>query len=919
MRRIALLLGVLTAILFVCSCSETNGASGDKEERKIDSIPGMVRVSPQDTLVALGTNEALAKFEERPSMLVNINYDFFIGLHEVTCGEFNGLMKDVTGLSLECEGENLPAANLTYFDAVLFANARSKAEGFDTVYTYSASVFDGDNHCTDLDGFAYNPEVNGFRLPTEAEWMYVACRNWNLDSNWTAGNSGNMTHEVCSFAVGENAPCDMAGNVKEWVNDWLGIFRDTLVTNYIGAPDGGALGQRILKGGSYRNEVGSIYLHSRGDVYTVTSSMMADYVGFRLAFGKIPDAVWMNSDGSIETSRVVPIAKASKVRSVTGSFRTKLVFRNDLTGNLAFIDYSSGLLSTIEIDDSLNVYHPDISPDGRRVAFCTGLEGVSGKSALYVRDLNAEGSNLVQLDVKSAAIPRWRVLENGDTAIVYVTDAGNNKSESNFKSASTWQVKFAAGKFGTPEKLFDGSFHGGISEDNTLAVTGARLLRARVAESGSDLSGNAEDVLWYSGEQACNASLAKDSSKRTLFLDFGTSTGRNFVGKDYGTHERILMVDSTGNLIGSVAAPSGYSFDHSEWAVGGHNLAVATLTNSEGVHEKIVLIDLSDSSMTDLAYGDELWHPALWVGETAPSSAEYSLNLDSAGIYIEDDSDPLLSHKMSLFWSHADSLKVVALGSSRMSTGFNASGITNGPAINLASIPSDMDISLYLAKNYIFNHCGRLEFIIVGIDFDLWSEAGSVTIARNLLSFPGYLYDVDHNFWTDYGAGEMKSINKTILEENEIFRPYQRFMGWVYVDEGYSWEGEGDYESPFVNDSIWSDNPDTYMRNMIELEELVEIAANKGVHVIGVVFPQSPYYKQTGAYGRHGMRRSHAEQLMEEVKRIGNRHPNFTVMDENRMGDHDYPDSLAYDFDHLNAAGGEVLTSRIDSLMQSLK
>lgn len=917
--RLGLLI-LFAILLYACSNSDGTGLSGDSSEKcGIESLPGMVRVSPQDTLVALGTNDALAKFEERPSMLVNINYDFFIGLHEVTCGEFNGLMKDVTGLSLECEGENLPAANLTYFDAVLFANARSKAEGFDTVYTYSASVFDGDNHCTDLDGFAYNPEVNGFRLPTEAEWMYVACRNWNLDSNWTAGNSGNTTHEVCSFAVGENAPCDMAGNVKEWVNDWLGIFRDTLVTNYIGAPDGGALGQRILKGGSYRNEVGSIYLHSRGDVYTVTSSMMANYVGFRLAFGKIPDAVWMNSDGTVETSRVVPIAKASKVRSVTGSFRTKLVFRNDLTGNLAFIDYSSGLLSTVEIDDSLDAYHPDISPEGRRVAFCTGLEGVSGKSALYVRDLNAEGSNLVQLDVKSAAIPRWRVLESGDTVIVYVTDAGNNKDESSFKSASTWQVKFADGKFGTPEKLFDGAFHDGISEDNTLAVTGARLLRVRVAKAGSTLNGNAEDELWYNGEQACNASLAKDGSKRTLFLDFGTSTGRRFVGKDYGTHERILIADSTGKLKGSVAAPAGYSFDHSEWAVGGRNLAVATLSNSEGVHEKIVLVNLSDSSVTDLAYGDELWHPALWVGETAASSENYSLNLDSAGVYIENDSDPLLSHKMNLFWSYADSLKVVALGSSRMSMGFNALGITNGPAINLASIPSDMDISLYLAKNYIFNHCGQLEFIVVGLDFDLWSEAGSVNIARNLLSFRGYLYDVDHNFWTDYGADEIKSINRTILEENEFFRPVQRSMGWVEVNEGYSWESDGEYESPFVDDSIWSDNPDSYMRNMIELEELVEIAANKGVHVIGVIFPQSPYYKQTGAYGRHGMRRSHAEQLMEEVKRIGNRHPNFTVMDENKMGDHDYPDSLAYDYDHLNADGGKVLTARIDSLMRTLK
>ena len=70
------------------------------------------------------------------------------------------------------------------------------------------------------------------------------------------------------------------------------------------------------------------------------------------------------------------------------------------------------------------------------MAFCTKIEGLSGKSVLYVRDLNKGGSNLARLDVGSAAIPRWRVLENGDTVIVYVSDAGNNKDDAAFRSAS---------------------------------------------------------------------------------------------------------------------------------------------------------------------------------------------------------------------------------------------------------------------------------------------------------------------------------------------------------------------------------------------------------------------------------------------------------------------------------------------------
>ena len=85
--------------------------------------------------------------------------------------------------------------------------------------------------------------------------------------------------------------------------------------------------------------------------------------------------------------------------------------------------------------------------------------------------------------------------ENGDTVITYVTGAGNNSSVKSFKSMSTWQVPFANGKFGKPVKLFDGSYHGGVSEDGRLAVTGSKILRANV---------NGKETVWYNGEQACN-------------------------------------------------------------------------------------------------------------------------------------------------------------------------------------------------------------------------------------------------------------------------------------------------------------------------------------------------------------------------------------------------------------------------------
>lgn len=36
-----------------------------------------------------------------------------------------------------------------------------------------------------------------------------------------------------------------------------------------------------------------------------------------------------------------------------------------------FVNYNDGTLSVADIEDTLEVYHPDISPDGKHVAFCT--------------------------------------------------------------------------------------------------------------------------------------------------------------------------------------------------------------------------------------------------------------------------------------------------------------------------------------------------------------------------------------------------------------------------------------------------------------------------------------------------------------------------------------------------------------------
>ncbi len=915
-----------TAVLPVIDTTEVTPASEDTiQNDSTQEIEGMLRLSGDK--VMLGTNDKSFKANERPAMKVSLNYDFYMDIHEVTCDEYASIAKKA-GLKTfgKCENDSLPLTDITYYDAILFANAKSKLEDRDTVYTYRSAIFDDEKHCTNLEGFAFHADVEGYRLPTEAEWVYAATKAWNAKNSWNNGNSEYKLHPVCSMGTDSAGFCDMAGNAMEWVNDWLGQFHDTTVTNYVGAPDGGDTGERIVKGGSYNSSSVEVNPYSRGDVYTVTSSTRAEYVGFRLALGKIPNALWMSNDGHSTASIVTPTANSETVKNFTRTYNAKLAFRNDVSGKINYIDYLDGTLSVKELSNDINAYHPEISPDGNWIAFSTVYEGISGTSSVYVQRLDAEdASEVIKLNVKSAAIPRWHILESGDTAIVYVTDAGNNKEESAFKAASTWQVTFANGKFGTPQKLFDGTYHGGISEDEKIAVSGARLLRARIS---------GKDKIWYNKEQACNVSLAQDGSKRVAFLDFGGETGKKFVGSKYATHQRILIADSTGKLIQTIRAPEGYTFDHSEWSTDGENTnIVATLTNINGAHTKIVLINPIDSSIIDLAEGDELWHPNLWVKKvqkiipSTEDSAEvdttFHLDPDSAGVYYTSNASDkalIMRYKMELLWQYKDSANTVILGSSRPKNSLIPKQLSNQFfAINLASSYFSINESHYIFFNYLQPHLKQLKYLIVSLDIDMWWKKYNSYknfFYKDHLKIPGYVYDKNHLFWKDSVPQDLYKYTYESIGSNYYAKMFRESRGYQQFDNSIGWEEN----PPLFHDSTWmQDTVSLYDKSLKLLKEIVIESNKKNIYVIGIIFPQSPAYKNSGSFGCYGLQRSLAPSVLEDLINLGLENPNFIIMDENKMGDHDYTNEMARDRDHLSHTGALQITHRLDSLLRTLE
>ena len=194
--------------------------------------------SPQKVVQILDRDEDEAKYftDEHPQHKVRITQPFYLGIHEVTQGQWKSVMgmEPWSGKTHVNEGSDYAAGCVSWEDAVAFCQKLSTKE--DVTY----------------------------RLPTEAEWEY-ACRAGTTtvysfgddasrlgDYAWFQDNALEMD-EKYAHCVGQKKPnpwglFDMHGNVWEWCQDCYGEYSSDVVTDPQG-PTGGS--RRVVRGGSW--------------------------------------------------------------------------------------------------------------------------------------------------------------------------------------------------------------------------------------------------------------------------------------------------------------------------------------------------------------------------------------------------------------------------------------------------------------------------------------------------------------------------------------------------------------------------------------------------------------------------------------------------------------------------------------------
>ncbi len=217
------------------SLAGKSDATAESSVEFTNSIGMRLRLIPAGEFMMGSPDNGMA-----PEHKIRITKPFYIGVYEVTQGEYKKLMgenpssfskggSDAEDVSGE-DTSSHPVENVRWEDAVEFCKRLSTKEG------------------------------KTYRLPTEAEWEY-ACRagtttqySFGDDEKslgeyvWYTGNSEDRSH-----SVGEKKPNswglhDMHGNVWEWCADWYGLY----VSEEVSDPSGPEMGtSRVIRGGCW--------------------------------------------------------------------------------------------------------------------------------------------------------------------------------------------------------------------------------------------------------------------------------------------------------------------------------------------------------------------------------------------------------------------------------------------------------------------------------------------------------------------------------------------------------------------------------------------------------------------------------------------------------------------------------------------
>ena len=213
---------------------------------------------------------------------------FYIGKYQVTQAQYQAVMGTNPSYFIN---PYYPVERVPWGLAIKFCNRLSLQEGLTPCYSYLDYGTDTENWpwgWRTSSNVSCDWSADGYRLPTEMEWMFAA-KGGNQSQGhtysgsndvdavaWYRNNSGNETHRVGTKLPNELGIYDMSGNVWELCWDIWGYYPSAPQINPHGANSGDC---RVIRGGVFHFGASSCTVSER-DNDSVNNSEYDDYTLF---------------------------------------------------------------------------------------------------------------------------------------------------------------------------------------------------------------------------------------------------------------------------------------------------------------------------------------------------------------------------------------------------------------------------------------------------------------------------------------------------------------------------------------------------------------------------------------------------------------------------------------------------------------
>ena len=351
----------------------------ENDKRKFLGLPAKPLVKPKEANCPSGGNpDKKARAVETPQHKVQITKSFQMGIYEVTVGQFKRFITEAKRFDLLGEpgsvgfmwannfGDNKPICYISWEDAQAF-----------------------------IDWLNNKENGNYYRLPTEAEWEYVARAGTTTVFPWGNSYRPELAGKYAwhykdndlyakALDVGSKLPnpwgfYDMYGNVGEWVQDWYvsNYYKDSPIND----PQGPTLEQikktkkrvRVIRGGSYKDTTVGIAPARR---YYLSPEGRSVSIGFRVV--RIPHQG--KNDKHAEKAPVSGL-------SVPPTHNKKMDIEQNQSNNENII-YNTHVILNLNgkpFSGSLSDFHPV----GEKILFKTG-------NKLWVSDGTSKGTKILK-------------------------------------------------------------------------------------------------------------------------------------------------------------------------------------------------------------------------------------------------------------------------------------------------------------------------------------------------------------------------------------------------------------------------------------------------------------------------------------------------------------------------------------------